>query len=281
LDEGPWQKQIPPGNDDKGGEDLKGELAALAGMGYSDPVAEREQGRANEAGLRREYHRARVLLGQGRAAEAVPLLERLERGDPEKGVMGLYLAHAYRAAGRMADCRALCERLLTGSPDWVAAPLLRAQLAIAEGDAAKAQREMQAQGESGAIGAAWGAAVWAEIGERLLEIGDRVGAEAAFAAAKKLDIGLAPAHEGLARVLLAEGRAQEAAEAALDAVRLKYEFAAAHRTLSEALTVLGRTEAAEEALKRSSQLAARVAGPTPPARTRDEWGTEGYESVWS
>jgi tetratricopeptide (TPR) repeat protein len=261
------QKQILFGNEKRGGDgalggsdaesaNLDDELAALTGMGYSDPVVKREAKQAVEASLRRGYHLARVFLGQGRAAEAIPLLERLASDNAGLGVMGLYLAHAYRVEGRMAECRALCERLLAASPDWVGAPVVRAQLAIAEGDAAEAQRQMRSLGDVGGVADAMGAGVWVEIAEYLLDAGDRVGAEAGFRAAMGRNLSLAAGHEGLARVLLAQGRPAEAAEAALDAVRLRYEFTAAHRTLGEALGAMGRVEAGKQALARAEELAA-------------------------
>jgi Flp pilus assembly protein TadD len=65
---------------------------------------------------------------------------------------------------------------------------------------------------------------------------------------------MATVHEGLARALLLCGRFDEAAEAAMDAVRIRYDFVSAHRTLARALRALDREEDASRAFATAERL---------------------------
>jgi tetratricopeptide (TPR) repeat protein len=237
--------------------DLARDLAELEELGYTDPVAASRQPAAESAARRRDFHLARVLLAQGRAIEAIPLFERIVNEDREGTEIRLYLAHAYFQSARYPECRGICEALLAKSPDSPLAPLARAHLAIAEGKYREARAYLTSSQEGYGIIAALDAA----IGMTYLQIENWDEAAAAFRAAIATDVGLAAAHEGLARALLATAQFGDAAEAALDAIRLRYDLAGAHRTLGKALQALGRDEAAAGAFATSEMLYSRMPSP--------------------
>jgi hypothetical protein len=58
--------------------------------------------------------------------------------------------------------------------------------------------------------------------------------------------------------LLALGQHSEAAEAALDAIRLRYDLPGAHNVLSRALQGMGREEAAAGAFANAETLSRRL-----------------------
>ncbi len=230
--------------------EVEREIAELADLGYTDRVSAAVRDEADAARQRRDFHLGRVLLAQGGAGQAIPLLERVAREKPGALDVRLYLAHAYLRASRYMECREICEEVLAEFPDSPFAPLARAHLAIAEGDyeaaAAALARGQPAHGVTAALDAA--------IGEAYLRIENWDKAAAAFRSAISRDEGMAAAHCGLAQALLACGRYDEAAEAGLDAVRLRYDLAEAHEVLGRALQKLGRHESAVRALATSERL---------------------------
>ena len=233
--------------------DVARELLELQSLGYKDPVAESVHLHAEVARKRRDFHLARVLLAQSRAAEAVPLLERLSSAEPNDTAARLYLAHAYYFAGQQAKCRALCEALIAESPDSPLAPLARAHLAIAEGNSREAQEQLASARQKYGITAALDTA----IGEMYLQLSDYPSAAEAFHSAIRTDPSIAAAHVGLARASLAMGQYDRAAESALDAIRLHYETAAAHQLLGQALKALGREDASKQAFATGEMLRQR------------------------
>lgn len=234
--------------------DLERELLELERFGYIDTVAAAAHPEAEAAAQRRDLHLARVLLAQGRAAEALPTLERLAAKNPQSFETRIYFGHACFLSGRYSQCRAICESLLAEHPDSPFVPLARAHLAIAEGDYAAAMAQLETAGDAGGMTAALDAAV----GEAYLKMRRWPEAASAFRSAIAKDAAVATARHGLAQALLAAGEYAGAAEAALDALGLRYDLADAHQILGQALSRLGREEAAAEALATAEKLRGAV-----------------------
>jgi tetratricopeptide (TPR) repeat protein len=226
------------------------EAARLEQLGYRDTVGAAAKSQADDARKRREFHLAQVLLAQGRASEAIPLLESLDRQNPEVLVIRLYLGHAYFQAGRLDECRSVCDSVLDEHPESPMAPLARAHLAIASGNYAEAIAHLSSSHEHFGVTAA----LDTSVGEAYLRLQAWENAAAAFRSAITGDPNIVAAHHGLAQANLAAARYEEAAEAALDAIRLKYDFPQAHNTLGRALKALGRHDDAAGAFAAGARL---------------------------
>jgi tetratricopeptide (TPR) repeat protein len=235
-------------------DSLEQDLSALEEFGYTDPIAAGWKKEAEAAETRRDFHLARVLLAQGRSAEAIPLFEKLTQKDPALVEMRLYLAHAYFQNSRLSECRAICEALIADDPNSPFAPAGRAYLAIAEGK----YQEAMAHLASGQRVYGMFAELDAVVGNTYLRMGKLDDAVAAFRSAIETDPGIAAAHQGLAQAYLAQGRHNEAAEAALDAIRLRYDLPVAHNILGRALKALGNRQAAAGAFANSEMLSNRL-----------------------
>ncbi|MGH9563951.1 MAG: tetratricopeptide repeat protein [Terracidiphilus sp.] len=86
----------------------------------------------------------------------------------------------------------------------------------------------------------------AAIGEAHLRIGQWSEAAEAFHSAIAADPGIAAAHQGLAQALFEQHLFDQSAEAALDAIRLRYDAPVPHRILGHCLRALGREDAASQ-----------------------------------
>jgi tetratricopeptide (TPR) repeat protein len=86
-------------------------------------------------------------------AAAIRALERAVRLTPRGGEAALWLARAYRAAGRSDDAKRTCELAIASDPSSIAALRLSAMLALDEGEAGAAyaflERAVEAASEAG------------------------------------------------------------------------------------------------------------------------------------
>jgi tetratricopeptide (TPR) repeat protein len=233
--------------------EIERDMRELAAMGYADRVASNMLADAERARKRREFHLARVLLATGRADEAIEPLEKLAAEDSAGIEVRLHLCHAYFCSGRIAECRRLCEALLSESPDSPLGPLARAHLAIAEGRYAEARVHLASGRDAYGLIAVLDAA----IGNAYLQIGNWREAAEAFRFAIVADPAMAGGHQGLAQALLEQQLFEKSAEAALDAIRLHYDAPTPHKILGLCLRALGR----EEAASAEFEAAKRVSGP--------------------
>ena len=234
---------------------LDRDLLELEALGYKDTVAAARRPEAEAASARRSYNLARVLLGQDRAAEAVPLLEEIATKNKDNLEFRLYLAHSYLRSGKVAECRVLCQALLAEHPDSPLAAISAAHLAIAEGNFSEAQEHLKAG--RGVYGIA--APLDCAMGIAYLRTENWEEAATAFRSAIETDSRMPAAYSGLARAMLGAKRYEEAAESALDAVRLRYDLPNAHGILGAALRAMGREEAAAGAFAARETLLRRRA----------------------
>jgi len=234
---------------------LDRDIRELQELGYRDAVAEARRPDADLAAARRDFNLARVLLSQDRPADSVPLLAKISSQYSGNLEFRAWLGYAYLQGGRLAECRALCESVLAENPDSPFMALAHATLAIAEGDLAGARAHL----ESGRGIYGIDAGLDSAMGVTCLRAGNWDEALVAFRSAIDTDPRLPAAHAGLARALFETRHFEEAAEAALDAIRLRYDLPDAHALLGAALRAMGREEAAAGAFAARDTLLRRDA----------------------
>jgi len=262
-------------------------IRQLVALGYIEkPDEDREK--AVEGTLREQrYNAARAYMDANRHAEAAADLEELVAHWPDQHRFGVDLVACYQALGRAPEARRALDELLerrTKSsvqateklrvwqeehPDTKPGELeqkerrelgdLRAQASrnpfaieylqgvqfLSEGDAETALAYFQ----NAEIIDPRAPGVHLQKGRVFLEMKQWERAEASFRAALDIDRENAAAHLGLCWSLLRRRRNQDAAQAALDAIALRYFNPAAHHLLGTALHRMGRIPRAVEALK--------------------------------
>lgn len=240
---------LPPGSDGDAW-DAEAAIRQLADLGYVDAPSESASQQIRIARLHETFNLGRSLLAAGRPADAIPHFEQAAAELPETATFKLFLAQAYFAAGRLADCRATAESLLTSGRDRPWFNMLLGNLALVEGRPEDALEHLSKAEATVAPNAALN-----ELIGRTYSLMERwTDAERAFRSAIDLDSQHAGAHADLALALLRLHRSREAAEAALSAVGLRYDVAGHHLLLGAALAAIGRTERAIEAFETCLKL---------------------------
>lgn len=154
-----------------------------------------------------------ALVQLGRAAEALPLLQRATAAARDRADVHYNLGGALKALGRLADAAAAYRRALAIEPDD--APSLN------------------------------------NLGFVLSEMGEYAAAETALQNAVTVEDDYAEAHNNLGAVLTELGRLDEATTAIGRALALRPDFAAAHNNLGMALRDRGRIDEAVAAFRRA------------------------------
>ncbi len=230
--------------------ELEAHLAELEDLGYTDLIAASWRTESEVAGRRRDFHLGRVLLAQDRAEEAIPLLESVAS-----------VGAGYEEAQRHPGSRLLPGRPYLPTPG--ALPVSAggcpgfAVCAADVGSTRHLRRQLRgsASPSGGGSNGLWHGGRAGCIRRRgLSEAESPRGGDRSVSFGIATDSALAAAHEGLARALFASGNPKEAAEAALDAVRLRYDSAPAHAVLGQSPKALGRDEDAARALAVSDAL---------------------------
>ena len=220
-------------------------MEQMVALGYLEAPAPEVKDRLRQVRAHQAFSLARVYLGQGNAAAALPLMEEVANEFPAEITYQVYLAQCCYATGRMDECRRIVRGVLDRGGDRPAARVLEANLFLAEGRIeeglagllAAEQSEKPVQGVRYAIGRVYlGQKRWAD-------------AERAFRSLIAWDEDSPRAHAGLAQALLEQGKFAEAAEAAADAVGLRFDLAEAHFTLGVALARMGEDERAARAFE--------------------------------
>ena len=221
-------------------------MRQLVELGYVEAPSADDAARVERTERERDYALARVFLSTDRPLSALPLLEALVAAAPDEPRFAILHAYALRQLGRVADARTAAEALAPRL--GASAPLLhvlRAELALLDGQPDEAMAILGALDPEAASGAE--AAI--QIGHVHLQLQHPADAEAAFRRALAADPDSARAFHGLARALLAQNRAEDAARAALDAVARLYFFPEAHYHLGVAMARLGWADRAVEAFQ--------------------------------
>lgn len=185
-----------------------------------------------------------LLLGKGRAAEAVAYFRKAEESEPDYPEIHYNLGDALVAVGRVGDAVAEYEAALRLRPDYAMANANLATALLATGRAAEAVPRFEAALRvfPDLAKARYGLAYALEREGRLPE------AIAQYEAALRLDPGDPDVRYHLANALGNLGRFGEAAEQYQAALRLRPDFAEARANLGFALAHLGRYAEAEAQL---------------------------------
>lgn len=221
----------------------------------STPVAEDpgspEDPRA-AAILQREsnWNLAQSYLDAARCAEALPVLEGLFRGFPERLELGHALFQCQLALSRLPEAAETLEVMLEGLPPGSWSLLPRAELCIAKRDFRKARALVA---EAWALHPTHPDAL-RRLGLLLLRLRDWNALAELAKQALKLDDNDPLAWLGLAEAQLRKRLAAEAEEAALRAIGLNYYLSQAHFVLARALIAQGKWQQAQDTMQTILQL---------------------------
>jgi tetratricopeptide (TPR) repeat protein len=227
----------------------------LSALGYTDLPAQESADAVRQCRSQNTMNLAQAYLVQGRPADALPLLEQLERESSGSTDVGLHLAQCYYELRRMDDCRRVAAALLAWNPDAAPARMIEANLCLAERDNAGALERLLATEKSSADEEP----VLCLIGRVYLTLERWPEAERAYRRLLELDPEDPQAHTGLAQALLQLGQWEPAAVAAADALSLRFDLPEAHFALGAALAHLGKIDRAVAAFQACLKLRPELA----------------------
>jgi predicted AlkP superfamily phosphohydrolase/phosphomutase/tetratricopeptide (TPR) repeat protein len=202
--------------------------------------------------LRREsdWNLAQSYLDAGRCEEALPVLERLFRGFPERLELGHALFQCQLTLRKFTEAAETLEVVLEALPAGIWPLLSRAELCLARGDIREARSIVE---EARALHPAQPDAL-RRLGLLLLRLREWNALADLAKQALKLDDNDPLAWLGLAEAQLRKRLAAEAEEAALRAIGLNYYLSDAHFVLARALLAQGKWQRARDAMQTLLQL---------------------------
>jgi hypothetical protein len=222
-----------------------------------------------------DWNLAQSYLDAARCEEALPVLEGLFRGFPERLELGHALFQCQLTLRRLSEAAETLEVLLDGLPAGIWSLLPRAELSVVKGDFREA-RSLVA--EAWRLHASHPDA-WRRLGLLLLRLRDWNALADLAKQALKLDDHDALAWLGLAEAQLRTRLAAEAEEAARRAIGLNYYLSDAHFVLARALIAQGKWQQARDTLQTLLQLqpnnraaaayAKRMGQPPQPSATAE------------
>ena len=221
--------------------------------------------------LRREsdWNLAQSYLDAARCEEALPVLEGLFRGFPERLELGHALFQCQLTLSRLPEAAETLEVMLEGLPAGIWSLLPRAELCIAKRDFREARSLVT---EAWEIHPTHPDAL-RRLGLLLLRLRDWNALADLAKQALKLDDNDALAWLGLAEAQLRKRLAAEAESAALRAIGLNYYLSQAHFILARALIAQGKWQPARDTMRtllrlqpnnRAAAAYAKRMGQQPP-----------------
>lgn len=150
---------------------------------------------------------ANILMGQRKTDAALQQYRRILASHPDDPAVTLPLAEIYMAAGRTAEARRILEQELSRDEDSYQAQLLMARLLRRTEDFAASRAHF-----TRALELNWSADVQAEVAELLIRQHDFAAAEAMYRDIIDREEQNENAYAGLIRLLLQEGREEQALE---------------------------------------------------------------------
>lgn len=227
-------------------------LDQFVALGYLDreDVTDHSEARAL-AIVERDWNLARVLMGSGHCAKALPILEDLQDGHPLRFDFGMALAECQFRLGLTDAAAGVVRNLAAVYPGQARARMLLGLAEYYRGDRKGALGHL-------AVVAAAGPrlpALHVQLGTVYLLLGRAVEALSAFEEALRLDPDSPAAHLGVAKCRLRLEENAKAADAALRALGLDFSLVDAHWVLGIALARLGRVDEAISALEACLRLA--------------------------
>jgi hypothetical protein len=252
---------LPMGDDMEGRVLLEGfvkapEVARVASWEPAQPDAKTVEDPADNpqaaAVLRREFdwNLAQSCLDAARFEEALPILEGLFRGFPERLELGYGLFQCQLTLRKFAEAAETLEVVLEGLPAGVWPALVRAELSAARGDFRAARTLVN---EARALRPT-GPDALRRLGLLLVRLREWDALAELAKQALALDDNDAMAWLGLAEARLRKRMAAAAEEAALRAIGINYYLSQAHFVLARALVAQGKWQPAREAMQTLLQL---------------------------
>ena len=215
------------------GIDRSHEMAMTPDAVVDAPVIE---GTAARAAWRDWFRNLAIAeMEAGRFGEAAAALAPLVDDDADDWDTLLLLANVDLVLGRVESCRPRAKALVAAHGDHPAVQILAAGLAIAD------RLDVPAAGHlhRAEVLAVDDPHLLCEIGAGYARLAKHDDAERAFRLALAADPDSPGAYDGLAVIYLQEGRAEDAADAALEAIARDYQCANAHFHLGVALSRAG------------------------------------------
>ena len=214
------------------------ELGYLEDTGADQEAAARETGRENQWGLARAY------LDAGQTAEALPLLEAVYEQWPERWDVVFALARCQMNLGLYAEALETADDL-SGQRTVAANRVLLANIEYRRGDYDRCLEHLA----SAEAMLPTRADVQVQLGRTLAMLRQWERAEASFQRATELNAEEPRGYLGLAHCHLHARRFEPAAEAALQALGLRFNLPLGHFYLGLALARLGEDARAIQALE--------------------------------
>ncbi len=222
-----------------------------------------------------DWNLAQSYLDAARCEEALPVLEGLFRGFPERLELGHALFQCQLTLSRLPEAAETLEVMLEGLPAGIWSLLPRAELSIAKRDFREARSLVT---EAWEIHPTHPDAL-RRLGLLLLRLRDWNALADLAKQALKLDDNDALAWLGLAEAQLRKRLAAEAESAALRAIGLNYYLSQAHFILARALIAQGKWQPARDTMRtllrlqpnnRAAAAYAKRMGQQPPPSATGE-----------
>lgn len=218
----------------------------LIELGYVEAPGENNTFRLKRAMDETNFNLSRVYFAGKKYNEAIALLDRLYKENPDAARYGLRLAYAYQATHQIPKLREVIEDLKAKNlKNMPQIDFLEGSLLLFENRPRKALQAFQKAEEK----ISHMPALHYMLGNVYYTIKKWASAEHSFRKALEIDINNAHAYVGLAKSLIRQSQFEDAAGAALDAVALLHYNADAHYYLGEALFHLEMYERAAQAFE--------------------------------
>lgn len=231
-------------------EEGKALLEQFVALGYIDEISADPTAAAVGTNRENKWNLARACLYGGRYERALPLLEDCHAARPERSDYSQLLAKTQLQLGLLEEAEQTLQVCLESLGRSESAHLLMGSIETERGNHDKALYHLTIVRDKEPDNVQ----LLHSLSETYLAL--RRWQDAGKTAAKMLalDPGSAQAHLILARCFLHQGKAREAADAALDAIGLQYGNPRGHFLLGVALVQLGNWPAAETALINNLRL---------------------------
>lgn len=210
-------------------------LQQLVDLGYMAALPADVQGQLDLVRRESAFNLGVALMSRRKVHEAIPQFERLVAERPAEVRYGLCLGNCLLSAARFRDAAASAQTLLNHDANNIEAQMMRATALALAGDESAASTQLATIERSARDKPEWSLA----LGSMLMLCRRYDDARAHFAAAKQRDPRDPQGHIGLARVELARGVFEPAAEHALDALDISQSLPDAHLLLGAALAWCG------------------------------------------
>lgn len=239
--------------------DNKALLDQFVALGYINEVSADPTQAAAETQRENTWNMARACMDTGRYEQALPMLEEIYHGMPERTDWAQTLARCQMRLGLLDEARTTAEATLStfNEAQAAAAHMIQANIAIERKQAATALEHLAIAGEKQPRDLQF---LSLRI-EALLKLHRREECEAVCRTTLEVDPHNALAHIGLARCALHGGEPEAAVEHALQAIGFQYGNPRGHFLLGVALHELAQHPAAVQALHIATELAPRFYAP--------------------